>query len=92
MYIRDLLKPKVAGGYTLRSEQLRLLQVPKTKCKSFRVRAFAHSGPSLWNALPLEIRLNSNIDWLKTTCARKILKLNDFDFYLFLFQCCILLL
>ena len=74
MYIRDLLKPKVAGGYTLRSEQLRLLQVPKTKRKSFRVRAFAHSGPSLWNSLPLEIRLNSNIDWLKTYLCEKDFK------------------
>ena len=74
MYIRDLLKPKVAGGYTLRSEKLRLLQVPKTKCKSFRVRAFAYSGPSLWNALPLELRPISNIDWLKTYLCEKYFK------------------
>ena len=39
MYIRDLLKPKVAGGYTLRSDNQKLLQVPKTKCKSFRDRS-----------------------------------------------------
>ena len=74
MYIRDLLKPKAEGGYTLRSEKLRLLQVPKTNCKSFGVRAFAHSGPSLWNALPLELRLISNIDWLKTYFCEKDFK------------------
>ena len=56
VYIRDLLKTKVEGDYTLRSDNQRLLQVPKTKCKSFADRAFAHSGPSLWNVLPLELR------------------------------------
>ena len=64
MYIRDLLKPKVAGGYTLRSDNQRLLQVPKTKCKSFRDRDFANPGPSLWNALPLALSI-SNIDSFK---------------------------
>ena len=35
VFIRDLLKPKVAGGYTLRSDNKRLLQFPKTKCTSW---------------------------------------------------------
>ena len=108
VYIRDLLKTKVAGGYALRSDNQRLLQVPKTKCKSFGDRAFAHSGPSLWNALPLELRLIQEPLWLlnlfqiltvlndilKPTCSRKLLELNNFDFFknIFLFQCCILLM
>ena len=84
--IRDLMKPKVAGGYTLRSDNLRLLQVPKTKCKSFGDRAFTHSGQSLWNALPLELRLISNID-----CFKRRLKTYLFEkgfkpeWFLFLF-------
>ena len=52
VYIRDPLKPKVAGNYTL-------------TCRSFGDRAFAYSGPSLWNALPLELRRISNIDCFK---------------------------
>ena len=74
MYIRDLLKPNVARGYTLQSDKLRLLQGPKTKCKSFGDRAFAHSGPSLLNAPPLELRLISNIDCLKTYLCEKAFK------------------
>ena len=66
VHIRDLLKPKAAGGILY--DQIynqRLLQVPKTKCKSFGDRAFAHSGPSLCNALPLELRLISDINCFK---------------------------
>ena len=80
VYIRDLLKPKVAGGYSLRSDNQRLLQVSKTKCKSFGDRAFVHSGPSLWNALPLDLRVILKIDCfrrhLKPTCSRQLLELN----------------
>ena len=35
--------------------------VSKTKCKTFRHRAFANVGPSLWNNFPVAIRSTGNV-------------------------------
>ena len=35
--------------------------VLRTNYKTFSDHAFAHSGPFLWNKLPLEIRYSSNV-------------------------------
>ncbi len=54
-YLSDLLidhQPTRA----LRSANLRLLVVPRTRLKSRGDRAFAVAAPSLWNSLPTEIR------------------------------------
>lgn len=50
---------------SLRSNDLTLLEVPRTKCKTFVDRAFAFAGPSKWNKLPLAIRTAKNLNTFK---------------------------
>lgn len=50
---------------SLRSNDLTLLEVPRTKCKTFVDRAFAFAGPSEWNKLPLAIRTAKNLNTFK---------------------------
>jgi hypothetical protein len=54
IYIKELLIPYTPSR-TLRSSDRELLQVPKCRVRHGE-RAFAVSGPKLWNALPLTIR------------------------------------
>ena len=42
---------------SLRSSEKGLLVVPKVRTKTYGSRAFAHTGPKLYNSLPEEIRL-----------------------------------
>ena len=60
-YIKDLLSPKPATNYALRSSTQSLLFVPKANCSSLGDRAFAHAAPVLWNSLPLTIRTSSSL-------------------------------
>ena len=48
-YIKDSLHMKTNPTRCLRSNDHNLLAVPRTKYKTFGDRAFAHSGPFLWN-------------------------------------------
>ena len=74
-YIKDLLSPKPATNYALRSSTQSLLFVPKANCSSLGDRAFAHAAPVLWNSLPLTIRTSSSLaifkKQLKTFLFRK---------------------
>ena len=45
-YICDLIRKKASIRSSLRSNDLTLLEVPRTKCKTFDDRAFAFAGPS----------------------------------------------
>ena len=45
-YICDLIRKKASTRSSLRSNDLTLLEVPRTKCKTFGDRAFAFAGPS----------------------------------------------
>ena len=62
---------------TLRSSQSGLLHIPLSK-KSWGDRAFAHSGPALWNSLPQELKNSSSSTsfkgnlklYLFATCSR----------------------
>jgi len=60
-YIKDLLSPKPAADYALRSFGKSLLVVPKVSCSTLGDRAFAHAAPVLWNSLPLTIRTSSSL-------------------------------
>ena len=55
LYICYLIREKASIRSSLRSNDLTLLEVPRTKCKTFCDRAFAFAGPSKWNKLPLAI-------------------------------------
>ena len=42
-----------------------LLQVPRTKLKTFKARSFSVAGPTLRNKLPLELRQQQNFQFFK---------------------------
>ena len=59
-----------SSSYSLRSCSNKLLQVPRSKLKSYGDRRFSVAGPKLWNSIPASLRnaasLNSFKKHLKT--------------------------
>jgi Reverse transcriptase (RNA-dependent DNA polymerase) len=72
-YLRDLCCPvsQVEGRQTLRSSTRGLLIVPFSRTSLRQCRDFSVVGPSIWNELPVDMRLLSQIS-LSTFC--KLLK------------------
>ena len=64
-YIRDLLTP-YSTSRSLRSADLGLLAVPRSKLKLRGDWAFAVAAPILWNSIPLSIRSAPSIDFFKS--------------------------
>lgn len=64
-YLSDLIQP-YAPTRSLRSADLSLLVVPKTKRKLRGDRAFSVAGPKLWNDLPLHIRQADSLPVFKS--------------------------
>lgn len=65
-YLSDLLHP-YAPSRSLRSADLSLLTVPKTKRKLRGDRAFSVAAPKLWNDLPLYIRQAESLSAFKSS-------------------------
>ena len=65
-YISELISIKAQSAYSLRSAKGVLLSpsIIKTR-KTLGDRAFQVAAPQLWNALPLELRQNTNISSFK---------------------------
>ena len=61
LYLSELLSPFVPNR-NLRSKK-KLLMVPKCNPETYGYRAFSHRAPTLWNALPDDIR---QVDLLTT--------------------------
>ena len=57
-YLMELCRPvsSAAGRQSLRSASRGDLIIPRFKLRTFGFRAFAISGPQLWNSLPLDVR------------------------------------
>jgi hypothetical protein len=55
VYLRDMLQ-MYTSGRTLRSQNTQLLVVPKMRITAYVNRCFTYAAPSLWNALPADIR------------------------------------
>ena len=55
LYPCELLEPCIPNR-NLRSSRKKLLMVPKCNLKTYGYRAFSHRAPTLWNALPDDIR------------------------------------
>ena len=74
-YLAELLQGKPKTRYQLRSSDKDLLFVPLSSRKTFGDRAFAHVGPTLWNSLPLALRLQPTVEsfrnYLKTYLFKK---------------------
>jgi hypothetical protein len=65
-YLSDLIEP-YCPSRTLRSSDQLLLKVPKTRLKSYGDRSFSKASPTLWNALPCNIRSCDTLDNFKST-------------------------
>ena len=63
-YISDLVIP-LAHCRTLRSNNQMLLEVPRTKLKSYGDRAFSVAAPKAWNKLPLDVKTITNLETFK---------------------------
>ena len=63
-YIQELVQI-YNPARSLRSEELFMLQVPRTRTVSFGDRAFSKAGPYLWNSLPTSIRLCEKLSTFK---------------------------
>ena len=64
-YLSELLTVREPGG-ALRSSNQLLLEVPRSKYKHRGDRAFSVAAPRLWNKLPAEIRLASDLGLFKS--------------------------
>ena len=73
-YIQELITP-YQPGRALRSQQLGLLSIPRTKLKTYGGRSFAKAAPTLWNSLPLSIRMCETLPVFKRTLKTHLFQL-----------------
>ncbi|KAK7092915.1 hypothetical protein V1264_008591 [Littorina saxatilis] len=59
-YLSSLLKPHVPTR-NLRSADAGHLVVPRIKLNAFGKRAFIYTAPSIWNSLPMSVRLSTSL-------------------------------
>lgn len=75
-YLTDLIAIKVQTRYTLRSASGLTLNYPSVKLKkTLGDRAFSSAAPTLWNSLPLHIRLVDNFERFKSVLKTHLFKL-----------------
>ena len=55
LYLSERLRPYIPNR-NLRSSKNKLLIVPKCNLKTYGYSAFSHRAPTVWNALPDDIR------------------------------------
>ena len=60
-YIADLLQPKVASTRSLRSDHQKLLVIPRSHTKTYGDRNFRYAAPCLWNKLPVDLRMCTDV-------------------------------
>ena len=65
IYIQEMITPSKSKGYSIRSNEERVVKAPKFKHDTFGKHAFAVYGPLAWNCLPKEIRLYDEIEAFK---------------------------
>ena len=74
-YMRELLTQKANSARNLRSNDMNLLLVPKSRTVSYGDRDFRIAAPKLWNGLPEYIRKCESLpefkSFLKTHLFRK---------------------
>ena len=85
-YISSLLS-FCSSSYSLHSCSNKLLQVPRSKLKSYGDRRFSTAGPKLWNSIPASLRnadsLNSLKKHFKTYLFHQAFLNLEIGFYLF---------
>ena len=69
-YIQEMITPSKSKRYSIRSNEERVLKVPKFKHDTFGKRAY---GPLAWYCLPKEIRLCYEIEAFKRNLKTHLL-------------------
>ena len=72
-YLADILE-YYHPSRNLRSSHHKLLSIPHTNLKNAGERSFAHTAPSLWNGLPLELRVMDNYSSFKRKLKTHLFK------------------
>ena len=74
-YLSDKLERRHNKGL-LRSDHQLLLNIPVTslKLKFYGDRAFSVAGPTLWNALPKDLRFCASLETFKTKLKTYLFK------------------
>ena len=72
-YISDLLVPYTPSR-SLRSSSSNNFSIPRVHLKGFGERAFTFSGPSVWNALPQELKSCSTLGQFKKQLKTHLFK------------------
>ena len=72
-YIKDLLVP-YEPTRTLRSQNIKLLKIPKTNLRRFGDRSFSKVGPKKWNDLPLSVRSATSLESFKKSLKTHLFK------------------
>ena len=65
LYLQELLEVSIQSR-SLRSNDQRLLVCPKSKFVKYGDRSFRIAGPTLWNKLPLKIRMSESVEQFKS--------------------------
>ena len=72
-YISELLKPYTTAR-PLRPSDQDLLLIPRTRLKTRGERAFSSIAPTLWNRLPLQLRLADSVSTFKSLLKTYLFK------------------
>jgi hypothetical protein len=78
LYIADLLTKKPKSSRSMRSDEKKLLVVPRSQTVRYGDRNFKNVGPALWNMLPDEMRSCDSVDSFKRQ-LKTYLFLNAYD-------------
>ena len=73
-YITDLIKPYIPGRL-LRSSNQFLLSTSKFNLKTYGGRSFTIAAPSVWNALPFELRSYNSLSSFKSKLKTWLFKI-----------------
>ena len=76
-YISELLSKPKCTRY-LRSQSQHLLSVPKSSTVTYGDRAFSVCAPKLWNELPFQLRMLTNIQAFKSGLKTMLFKMAYF--------------
>ena len=64
-YLSDLLQPVTSTHRVLRSSSQNLLIIPFSKSVTYADRSFSVAAPTLWNAIPADLRASKDIKHFK---------------------------
>ena len=64
----------VNGSGDIVFDDIIYLSVPRTKSVTFEQRSLAVAGPQLWNSLPIDIKMENNLDGFKSKIKTYLFK------------------